>query len=63
MSTVRGVATDLEDDLVIATAVAGAAEYLVTGDNGLLAVESFQDVSIVSPREFLELLDLSSTDE
>jgi putative PIN family toxin of toxin-antitoxin system len=57
VSTVRDVTDDLEDDLVLATAVAGDAAYLVTGDNGLLAVEGFWNVSIVSPREFLVLLE------
>jgi putative PIN family toxin of toxin-antitoxin system len=32
---VDGVATHVEDDLVIATAVSGNADYLVTGDLGL----------------------------
>lgn len=53
----EGVASHPEDDLVLATAVAGDAAYLVTGDNGLLAVEGFRNVSIVSPREFLVLLE------
>jgi putative PIN family toxin of toxin-antitoxin system len=60
MESVEGVASHPEDDLVLATAVAGHAEYLVTGDNGLLAVESFQNDSIVSPQEFLALLDSGS---
>lgn len=62
VATVRGVTDDLEDDLVLATAVAGEAAYLVTGDNGLLAVTNFRDVSIVSPREFLAILDEGGQD-
>lgn len=31
-TTVRGVAQDEEDDLVVATAIAGGADFLVTGD-------------------------------
>lgn len=53
---VTGVATHPEDDLILATAVAGAAAYLVTGDRRLRAVGAFQGVAILSPREFLERL-------
>ena len=53
---VAGVATHPEDDLILATAVAGAATYLVTGDRKLRAVGIFQDVTILSPREFLDRL-------
>ena len=38
--TVQGIATHAEDDLVLATAVSGNADYLVTGDKGLLSVGS-----------------------
>ena len=56
VSTVHGVADDLEDDLVLATAVAGRADALVTGDKALLGLGSFQGCTIVSPRAFLLLL-------
>lgn len=54
---VSGVATHEEDDLVIATAIAGNAAYLVTGDKELLRLKSYKTVSIVSPQEFLEILE------
>lgn len=37
-TTVSGVATHPEDDLILATAVSGKADYLVTGDKQSLAV-------------------------
>jgi len=37
---VRGVAEDEEDDLVLASAVAGNVDFLVTGDHRFLAVGS-----------------------
>lgn len=52
-----GVADDLEDDLVLGTAVAGGADYLVTGDRGLLRLEEYRGIVIIPPREFtFELL-------
>ena len=46
-----------EDDLVLATAVSGDADFLVTGDKQLLALGTYQSVSIVSPRDFIGVLD------
>lgn len=54
---VRGVATHPEDDLVLATALSSQAEFLVTGDKQLLRLGAFEHVAIVSPRQFLELLE------
>lgn len=57
VATVRGVAKDEEDDLVLATAVAAAVPYLVTGDRFLRDLQSYQGVAIVSPRSFFDLLE------
>lgn len=53
---VHGVAEDDEDDLVLATAVAANADYLVTGDKYLLRIGEFRGIPIVFPREFLDLM-------
>jgi putative PIN family toxin of toxin-antitoxin system len=55
-STVHGVAEDEEDDLVLATAIAGGAGYLVTGDKYLQVLGRYQNVVILSPRQFLTVL-------
>jgi uncharacterized protein len=47
------VCRDPRDDMFIETAVAGNAEYLVTGDDDLLVLKQFETVRIVSPRTFL----------
>lgn len=54
---VRGEATHPEDDLVLATAVSGEAGFLVTGDMKLQKLGSYLAVAIVSPREFLDILE------
>jgi putative PIN family toxin of toxin-antitoxin system len=56
-ATVRGIANDEEDDLVLATAVAGDVDFLVTGDRQLQALGRFRHVTILSPRQFLDLLE------
>jgi putative PIN family toxin of toxin-antitoxin system len=53
----RAVPGDPKDDMVVATAVAAHAEFLVTGDRRhLRSLGSYQGIRIVTPREFLDLL-------
>ena len=47
---------DPDDDWVLATAVAGEAEVIVTGDADLLDLLAFRGIAILSPRGFLERL-------
>lgn len=51
------VTGDPEDDYVLATATVARADYLVTGDKGLLALGHHGGSRIVSPQEFSALLD------
>lgn len=53
------VCRDPDDDMVLATAVAAAADLIVTGDQDLLVLGNYQAIQIVSPRKFIELLDPS----
>jgi uncharacterized protein len=48
---------DPKDDVIVATAVAAGADYLVTGDRRhLLTLGAYRGVRIVGVREFLDLL-------
>jgi putative PIN family toxin of toxin-antitoxin system len=47
---------DADDDWVLATAIAGQAEAIVTGDGDLLALGDYRGVTILSPRQFIERL-------
>lgn len=53
---IRAVAEDPEDDKYIVAAVEGLAQFIVTGDAHLLALEAYEGVRIVTPRVFLALL-------
>jgi putative PIN family toxin of toxin-antitoxin system len=54
----RAAPNDPKDDPIVATAVAGRADYLVTGDRRhLLALREYGSVRMISPRDFLELLE------
>ena len=54
------VSRDVDDDMVLATAVAAAAEVVVTGDQDLLVIGHYSNFDIVSPRDFLVRLISSS---
>jgi putative PIN family toxin of toxin-antitoxin system len=62
-NVVSGVATHPEDDSVLATAVSASCDYLVTGDRQLQHLGSYQGVRIVSPREFLTLVERLEQDD
>jgi putative PIN family toxin of toxin-antitoxin system len=51
------VPLDPKDDVIVATAVAAKADYLVTGDRKhLLSLGAYEGIEIVSPRAFLDEL-------
>lgn len=52
-----GVADDLEDDLVLGTGLAANASHLVTGDRGLLRLATYEGLEMISPRDFLSVLE------
>ena len=51
------VCRDKSDDVVLATALAGKADMIVIGDEDLLVLKEFRGIRILSPRQFLEILD------
>jgi putative PIN family toxin of toxin-antitoxin system len=50
------VTGDPEDDYVLATARLAGADYLVTGDHGLLRLGRYEGTRIVSPKDFMAIL-------
>jgi uncharacterized protein len=56
-SQIERVTRTVADDLVLATAVAGAAEVLITGDKELLGIGSYEAIPIQSPRDFADTLE------
>jgi len=55
--TLPGVTRDPKDDAVVACAVEGAAGFVVSGDEDLLVLSVYQDIEMITPREFVEKLD------
>jgi putative PIN family toxin of toxin-antitoxin system len=57
------VCRDPKDDMVIEAALAGEAQYIVTGDEDLLALKEFESIEILIPKSFLEELDKAKAAE
>lgn len=51
-----GVTRDPKDDPVVACAVEGQAGYIVSGDQDLLVLGEYEGIEIITPRQFVELL-------
>ena len=55
-TVVSAVPEDPDDDRVIACALDGRAEYLITGDHHLLKIGVYSALSILNPDDFLTTL-------
>jgi putative PIN family toxin of toxin-antitoxin system len=55
--SVPSICRDMDDDWVIACAVVGEADYIVSGDRDLLSLERVGEIPILSAARFLESLE------
>lgn len=55
-SKLRVVKQDPDDDVILATAYDGHADYIVSGDKHLLALKQFKSIRIVTVDEMFKIL-------
>ena len=53
---IQFVASDSKDDKFLEAAIAGGADYIVSGDTHLLELKEFRSIPILSARVFLDRL-------
>ena len=53
---IRVIERDPKDDMIIACAVAASADYIISRDRDLLDLGNYQQIQIVSPKEFMQIL-------
>jgi putative PIN family toxin of toxin-antitoxin system len=51
------VVQDPDDNKILAAAVEGKAEYVVTGDTDLLTMKVYEGIRIIPPAQFLKILE------
>jgi putative PIN family toxin of toxin-antitoxin system len=50
---VQGVCPDPQDDMFLASALEGQADFIISGDQHLLNLKTYQGIQIVNPATFL----------
>ena len=55
--SLKGICGDPFDDMVISCAVEGEADFIISGDQDLTSLESYQGIKIVAPAAFLKLIE------
>lgn len=56
ISMIPHASRDPKDNMFIATAIEGEAEYLVSEDKGLLDLEEYKGIKIINTEKFLRIL-------
>lgn len=56
-SNVVIIEKDSTDNLVLATAIDGEADYIISGDHHLLDVGEYKGIQILTPAAFLQILE------
>jgi len=46
---------DSDDNKILATALAGKADYIISGDTHLLTLKNYRGIEIVTPKRFCEI--------
>lgn len=58
ISSLARVCADPDDDKYVAAAIEGRAAVIVTGDRKFLALGEYQGIRVITPRAFLQLLEM-----
>jgi putative PIN family toxin of toxin-antitoxin system len=56
LGIIKGVCRDSDDDKILECSLLGKADYIVTGDDDLLALKTFQGINIITAGEYLKHL-------
>lgn len=54
--SVEAIKDDPDDNKILACALEAQADYIVSGDEHLLSLHQYQNIKVVTVREFLEIL-------
>ena len=58
-AAIAATSSDPDDDVVLATALAAQADYIVSGDRDLLTLKSFRNIPIVTAAEAVRIVTAS----
>ena len=52
----QGACLGPADDMVLSCALEGRADFIISGDQDLIELESYEEVKIVTPANFLKII-------
>jgi putative PIN family toxin of toxin-antitoxin system len=52
--TIKGVCRDSDDDKILECAILSNVDFIISGDNDLLALKEFQKIPIITASEYLD---------
>ncbi|MBI5681816.1 MAG: putative toxin-antitoxin system toxin component, PIN family [Deltaproteobacteria bacterium] len=52
----KSACRDKDDIKIIGTALRGNVDFIITGDNDLLALKQYEEVKIITPRQYWDFL-------
>jgi len=58
---IRVIERDPKDDMIVSCAVAVGADYIISRDRDLLDLGNYQQIQIVTPEQFMRILDYERT--
>jgi len=53
---IKGICRDKDDDSIIECAALCGADYLITGDDDLLILKIYQDIKIITVKDYINLI-------
>ena len=56
-NTPKGISRDNEDNKILQCGLDGNVDFIVTGDNDLLVLKAYNNIEIISPAEYLKIVE------
>jgi putative PIN family toxin of toxin-antitoxin system len=53
---VKNVCRDKDDDKILECGLLGNVNYIITGDNDLLILKTYEHIKIITPNEYMEMI-------
>jgi putative PIN family toxin of toxin-antitoxin system len=54
--TIKGICRDKDDDVIIECGLLSSADYLITGDSDLLVIHEYQQMKIITIKDFIDII-------
>ena len=53
---IKGICRDKDDDDKLECAIMCNADFIITGDDDLLVIRKYENISIITPKEYLDII-------